>query len=125
MNCCDTALMMMLALPARSSRPSRREGEDVYSRTTVLRQKKKLPQHRNTRRKSFDIGRISALEFAASRSDTTEKCSVAAEPATKPQHHRNKTQQAQAIGGVNAAVNAAVNTTVARASRIEFLAINP
>ena len=59
----------------------------------LLRQEKNLPQHRNTRRKSFDIGRISATKIDASRYQASEKCSVAAEPATKPQQDRNTPQQ--------------------------------
>ena len=60
---------------------------------TLLRQEKNLPQHRNTRRKSFDIGRCSATENDASRYAANEKCSVAAKAATKPQQTRNTPQQ--------------------------------
>ena len=55
--------------------------------------KKKLPQHRNTRRKSFHIGRKMAMKFDVSCCDEKYKCSVAANTATKPQQTRNTPQQ--------------------------------
>ena len=70
---------------------------------------KNMPQHRNTRRKSFDIGRNLARKSDVSHCGAKYKASVAAEHATKPQQNRNTPQHEQTNSGVNAAVNSAVN----------------
>ena len=93
MNCCKTTPMTLLALSARSSRPSRkREGEDFFS-TRLLRQKKSF-SHRNAR-KSFEIGRSSSSRFDASRCGANEKSSVAAVPQ---QTHNTPQQNATRTG---------------------------